>query len=176
LNAAKVKKNSFPLLAPKVLRGRQMALLLSVTIGIATTLPYWIIKGNRFIYYSALETFFVGLAVVISCSFGRKRIFALPILLLIAGNALASTYYVTHWNWLDFNSSFTRSMSEALLSKPGFKECSPTKPCCLHWPSRGWGQNEWVLNWNAGAFPNMAYIPAEWWPDADRCVRQLNVD
>lgn len=159
--------------SPRV-RKTAIAIACCAIVILGVSAPHWTISNHRFIYFPMIPMLFVMVIfAVIAASSARLRI--LPILLVIAGNALGSTQALTYPNWNDMNSAISTQFYQEAMSRPNFRECSPQAPCCVSLHARYWGHNEWILNWLAGGDPNPTFLP-EGWPTSIRCARHIRFD
>jgi hypothetical protein len=136
--------------------------------------PHWTIANHRYIYFPMIPMLFMMVIFTMIAAAG-STLNAVPILLVIAGNALGAYQALDYPNWNDINSGVSTQFYQQAMSRPEFRDCSPQAPCCVTMQSRYWSHNEWNLDWLAGGDPRPSYLP-EGWPTSIACARHIRFD
>lgn len=156
-----------------------IAAFCSLIVILGAAAPHWTISNHRFIYFPMVPMFFVMVCFSL-VAISPKKVRALPILLVVAGNALGAFQALTQPNWNDVNSNIAVQFYNQAMAREAFRACSPAAPCCVKLNARYWGHNEWILNWLAGGNPSPSYLPEDWKPpqgwSAPVCASHIRFD
>jgi hypothetical protein len=143
--------------------------------GLMCTVPYFVMQNRSLVYYGLRLQIFVAAWVAIRAVWSKEaenqKLYAVAVILFVAGSVSASYTLMTGWNWAKHYGGVSLAVYNKVMQQPGVQDCTPQSPCCLEFTAWQWVYNETTVNWNDGApFPPRFVKPGS------ACIRTYRYD